>query len=285
MKTRFLFNLLFLFLAAEFPSAAQAGTQSEYKALRNYCFAVARWQSGGNRGAPPTKGNLTDVAQFSPYCATVLGMDKLYIPRNQAEKQTVLAKIESDMSFLISQLPGDHYLLPEVHAQLGKALYLANDYAAAETNLLKALSLDPGHAPVYVTLAELYRSTKRKDKAVEAVRAGLALSPEITSLRRIARELGITVNKTPPPAKTPAPKAMAETEVKATPPTPIEANAGRAKTEATPTPATEGALPPPADSGEIGRPGNPWCRFCPANEAAPAAPSPATPGVIPKDWQ
>lgn len=276
MKTRFLFNLLFLFLAAQFPSAAQAGTQSEYKALRNYCFAVAGWQSGGNRGAPPSKGDLTDIARFTPYCATVLGMSKLYIPRNQAEKQVVLAKIENDMGFLISQLPGDHYLLPEVYAQLGKALYLADDYAAAETNLLKALSLDPGHAPVYVTLAELYRSTKRKDKAVEAVRAGLALSPEITGLRRIARELGISVDETPPPA---------ETEVEATPATPIEANAGRAKTEAAPTPAPEAAPSPPAVSVEIGRPGNPWCRFCPSNEAAPAAPSPATPGVIPKDWQ
>ena len=263
---------LSLLIAANFPGAAQAGTEAEYQALHTYCIGLIKWRLGGGKVARPYDQGLADIEYFLPYCEAMVSTGKLYTARSPTELRVTLAGIQTGLEFLISQLPRDHYLLPEVYAQLGKALYLARKYDVAEANLLEAVGLDPRHAAAYSTLADLYRDSKRRDKAIEAARAGLALDPERSSLRRIARELGIDVNKI---KKAPLPAAKAA----------VKDDAAPAKPDAAPDPVPDAAATPPWDAAESGHPGNPWCRFCPENQAAPAAPSPSTPGVIPKDWR
>lgn len=276
MKIRSLFGALglplCLLVAAESPATAHAGTETEYQALRTYCIGLVKWRLDGGKGARPHDQGLADIEHFSPYCEALVGMGKLYTARNPTELRVALAGIQTGLEFLIAQLPREHYLLPEVYAQLGKALYLARKYGEAETHLLEAVALDPRHAAAYSSLADLYRDTKRRDKAIEAARTGLAVDPERSSLRRIARDLGIDVGKI---KKAPLPAAKAEKKADPSP----------AKPDTTSPAAPDAAATPPWDAGELGHPGNPWCRFCPENQAAPAASSPSTPGVIPKDWR
>jgi len=275
MKIRNLLSVLFILLASECPAVASAGNEADYIALQSYCIDLNNWSVGKRQGPRPSTRGLKDIVWFNHYCAAIDGVKQMYSARTAAEKRSLMHGIEQNVEYTIKNNPG-HYLLPTVYAFLGNAYFFTHDYANAEANLLKALSLDPRHASVYITLAELYKNNKRLDKAEQAVRAGLDLNPDLKSLKRIARELGITVE----PAKPAAETVNAKEEVAATPP--VKEDGVQSKPPRTQTTAAEAAATPPQNRVENGRPDNPWCRFCPDTPANPPHPSPSTLGVAPK---
>lgn len=278
MKIRNLLSVLFVLLATECPSVALGGTEAQYAALQNFCAETNLWRKSGEQGPLPSSRamGLGDLIFFNHYCDAVGKLDNLYAARNETQIRNSMASIVRGVQYTIDNNP-NHYLLPEVQSTLGKAFYVTHDYVRAEVNLLKALSLDPRHAPVYVTLAEVYRDTKRLDKAKEAVRAGLALNPDLKGLQRLGRELGIAVE----PAKPAAEKVKAKEATTITPPAREGVVPVQSKAAGTQAKVGEDAATPSENPVDIGQPGDPWCRFCPDTPAAPPASTPAMPGVVP----
>ncbi|PIX95771.1 MAG: hypothetical protein CO126_05480 [Hydrogenophilales bacterium CG_4_9_14_3_um_filter_63_34] len=267
----FLFSRIALPLAlAGLPILAQAGTQAEYRALNAWCIGQLASKAGAGK-TPYAKVTVAprDNANFEHYCEAYGGVQIMYGVRDAGRKGTILAAVQTHLQFLIDALSADHYLLPEVYALLGKALYLNNHPAEAEIALHRALQLDPQHAAVYATLADIYVDSKRRALAEEAIRTGLALDPGSKKLRRVARRLGIPIPPTPKPQKADGVKPIKEEAA------PSKPDTAAAKGEAV-------TAPKAPDSAEIGSPTNPFCRFCTSIPPSYPATSPSTPGVVPK---
>lgn len=256
---------LFAFLFA-CTQASLAGTTEDYHSLRAWCISLKKAQATGKQGnlLPPPR----DAEDFRPYCEAYAATNALYTARRKVEIKTALTVAMNATDQVIAKVAADHYLLPEVHALRGKAYFLAKDHENTERALQEALRLDPRHVGAHATLADLYLTSKRTAKAVETVRAGLALDPEQKSLRRIARKLGVTYKPPTAPAKR-APVAERAEE---------KASVARAA-----TPPQDAAEIDKATPTAIGSAQNPWCRFC--TDIAPSYPatSPSTPGVVPTD--
>lgn len=162
----------------------------------------------------------------------------------------------------------DFVLLPEVHLQKGLLYSLQKQDAKAAAAFTKAIDGNPRLPKAYAELAGYYVRMKNKKTALETVTRGLQNNPESKVLKRLYKELGGTLPFPEPAQAAPSPAAT-EAKPQAPEPAAVEPSAVKAATEAPVNPT-------------IGAPNNPWCRFCTEMQAAPAAATPSTPGVIPK---
>lgn len=264
MKKPILNRAAWLLLLSGLPLFAQAGTPEQYKALNSWCEAIIHNFSYPNQRIP-LPPQPPDSAAYGHYCDAMQSHNKLYTaPKSRLPFH--MGELLGNTNYVISSSPNNDPLLPEVYALLARSYLLIKNYSGASSNISKTLALDPRHAAIHVTQAELLLELKQKDKAADVVRMGLALAPEMKALQRLARQLGIATTKasvTPvapePPPTTPA----VETRVD-NPKAPLDQG-------------SSAALPP----ANIGSPTNPWCRFCPDTAAAPPEPTPSMPGVVP----
>lgn len=268
------FTMTLLLAIACFPPAALAVGAEDYQALKLWC--IERENKDQHAGVrKPATPSRQDHTHFHHYCYALNALNKAYVARNEMDRRYQLEQVIGETNYVLTNVAAGHPLLPEVHTLRGQAYSLGHKTADAERELLKALQMDPSHLDAHITLARLYSDTKRKDKAIEVVRSGLALAPDNKTLRRIGEKLGVEL---PSPEEKPA------------------AVAPDAAAAASNEPAPVGAVLPKVDPAQpesdvslidipIGSPTNPWCRFCPDTPAAPPASSPSTPGVVPKDWK
>jgi tetratricopeptide (TPR) repeat protein len=271
MKLSASFGLAFLGLACLTPVASCAGTAEQYSALDKFCVDLARWNESGRRtGFPRTI--LQDIGDFHHYCNAFDDMNRMYVLSDRKKLRDALVSVENNIGYMTSHIPPNHYLISEVYSVLGRAEYLAKRYPSAEAALLKAQQLDPKNVRIYPHLARLYLDTRRRDKAADAVREGLAVEPGFKPLRRLAQELGIRVEPPAEPKGSKAVTAMQPKSAAAAKPTKSDA--------ATSSRATESRPSAGGDAG-IGSPNNPYCRFC--TDVPPANPvTSSSPGVVPK---
>jgi Flp pilus assembly protein TadD len=71
----------------------------------------------------------------------------------------------------------------EAHGNLGTHYIGSGDFAAAETEFLTALRLNPGAVGSRANLADLYRQQNRDDDAEQVIRAGLEANADNAALR------------------------------------------------------------------------------------------------------
>lgn len=249
-------------VAAVLAFTAQAGTQGEYQALRSWCVERNKhkddlaWQSANNP---------KNYFHFQHFCSAMRAMDKMYSARNRQEVQYSVSLVQQELGYVITHVPVEHSLMPEVYALRGKAEFFGNAISKAEVSLVRALQLDPNHVGAHITLVDLYIDTKRKDKAIEAIRAAIAVAPEHKGVRHKAKELGVDV-----------PEIVAQEkkleDAPAQPEKPVISTVPKVEAEptvATPQPAmapaeneTEKASTQGAQQTKGGTANNPWCRFC-----------------------
>lgn len=228
-----------------------AGTQAEYRALQQWCVGRDKWTEEGRKTNYP---NPPEYFHFHHYCGALNAMKSLYTATSKVRMNYAAQSVMGETGYVINHVPESHTLMPEVYALRGKAMAIVKQNARAETNLVKALQLDPKHVGAYATLANLYFDTKRRAKAEETVKTGLSVDSQNKALRRMASDLGIKVEALKPEDVTvelpvqPAPKA--EVVV-------VEPASAPAEVDSAPTNATSPEPP------KIGSPTNPWCRFCP----------------------
>lgn len=289
--------VIFPFLLCCLPTAPViAGTQAEYQALQQWCVGRDKWTAEGKHTDYP---NPPEYFHFHHYCAAMNAMNKLYSMIDARKQQYQAGLVVGETGYVLTHVAENHPLMPEVYALRGRALALIKQTGQAETNLMKALQLDPRHVGAYSSLGNLYLDSGRKAKAIESAKAGLTADPQNKSLRRLAGKLGMNLEelKLEPTALAGQPTQTSPGKLGDTP----AMDAAKSATEKSPATAVvpaapagpaedgKGAHAPPAKPAEkpVNRdasPKNPWCRFCPDSTDSPPSPDPAAsrPEAAPK---
>lgn len=196
---------IFVAAALVVSTCASAGTESDYRALRSWCVQRNAHQ---NDAAWKAAHNDQRYMHFQHYCLAMISEGMLISP-SSGQGKNALGSVLGETSYVISHVPDSHFLMPEVYAMRGRALFLGKRHAEAEKELNHALRLDPSHSGALGYLASLYIETNRKGKAVDLVRAGLALAPDNKRLRQLGKELKIDLppEDSAPAAKIPEPES------------------------------------------------------------------------------
>ncbi|KAI5916668.1 MAG: hypothetical protein JSR64_02930 [Nitrospira sp.] len=245
-----IFRNLAVLAAAGLSAQAYGGTEADYQALRSWCVQRSAHE---NDTAWQAANSPLKYFHFHHYCFAMKVENKLIAPRDAAERKRVVDEIVGQISYVVSHVQPDHFLLPEAYALRGRALYVGKRNVEAESDLLRALQLDPRHTRAAAQLATLYMNTNRRSDAANVVRATLELMPGDYRLRPLAKELKIELPpERPPQAVEKAPIAP-----------PSEAADNKAPSIVVP-PSDSPEPVGPAEAGvETAVTG---CRFCPPEE-------------------
>ncbi len=301
MNRYVLVSLAPLLLSCLLPAQGIAGTQAEYQALQQWCLGRDKWTAEGRHYDYP---NPEHYLHFHHYCAAMNAMNRLYSTVESKQQQYQAGLVVGETGYVISHAAESHPLMSEVYALRGKALALIKQTGKAESSLMKALQLDPGHIGAYATLGNLYLDTRRKAKAIETAKAGLAVDPQSKPLRRLASKLAIKLEEiksgearaeSAAPQDHPgaagdksrkdASKSQAEPAPSAAvPPSASSSVSSEKQVIETPTRLEEKSADRESTPAKVGSSKNPWCRFCPEpnEQSAPPAQKPSMPEAIPK---
>lgn len=155
--------------------------------------------------------------------------------------------------------PASFPLLPEIHTSRGRILLKMGRPGEAIAELNKVIEMKPDYEPAYIELSEYYLTTGKKQNAISILEKGVENNPSPSRLLKRLEKLGKPFKGTP--------------------------GSALARQQATDSPPSESTVSPPAPSGSkgsdqpapsdpsngatggaapaIGKPGNPYCRFCP----------------------
>lgn len=247
---RAIFRNLVALAAVGLSAQAFAGTEADYQALRSWCVQRNAHQ---NDSAWQAANNPMKYFHFHHYCFAMLVENKLIAPRDAAERKAVVNEIVGQISYVVGHVKPDHFLLPEAYALRGRALYVGKRNVEAESDLLRAVQLDPRHTRAAAQLAMLYMNTNRRSDAANVVRATLEQMPGDYRLRQLGKELKLELPPEQPP--------QAVEKVPAAPPSEAADN-NVPRAEVTPSDSPESVAP--AVTG-VETPVS-GCRFCPPEE-------------------
>lgn len=208
------------------------------------------------------------------YCDALMHFNRYYKSRNAEDRKFFLKNALDNINYMFSHAlptqPRD-VLLPEMHFTKGKVLLVAGRDFEAAREFLQAIQLKPDYAAPYAALADFYLKIGKKQDALKILEEGLRQVTASRSLVRRYQELG---GKNPLPA--PPPPAAATTQP-GSPESPPSASAVTESKENVVPPMMESQDSKPKQAHQeeavpekIGSPSNPWCRFCPDAERAPA---------------
>lgn len=247
--------------------SAQAGTPEQYQALNNWCLFNYNVK-GPKTAAMPQQPS--DAVHFHHYCGGLEAVNRMSTGGVRYNSYGDYGMAQKEFGYVLANTPPNNYLIPEVHAALGRAHYLRRSFGEAAASMNKAIELDPRHSAVYVLLADMFIEMKRPDEARKLVQRAIEQAPINKGLRRLAKQLDVTIPEQPAP---PPPQVAVDTTG-----APAEAVAASSSPGAA-LPGRQAQQPYMAPV-EIGSPTNPWCRFCTDIPPASAGSTPSTPGVI-----
>lgn len=260
-KCRSIIALAGILTIGSLPAAVYAGTEMEYRDLRNWCAARDKWTEEGRKTPFSTPDGYF---HFHHYCRAVRWMNDSFKFRKEEDKRHAFVNVHNSLQYVLDKVPGDHFLIPEVYAVKGSAFVLEGKKAQAESALVRAHQLDPSHVDANITLARIYMETNRKERATDLVRRGLAAAPDSKSLLRLAKDVGIPESEITAIIEDATMKAAekaaaggAEQERAASAPTETKHETKQAEPPVNSAPAASSEPP------KIGSPTNPYCRFCP----------------------
>lgn len=186
-------------------------------------------------------------------------------PRVNAYRQAL-----NDIDYVLHKSPPPSFpLLPEIHTSRGRILLKMDKPGEGIAELNNAINLKPDYEPAYMQLSDYYLNTGKKQNAISILEKGVENNPSPSRLLRKLKKLGKPYQGTPgsavakhqetdspslePIAGQSAPSGATGTDQTA------PSDSGAAASGAGPAQSDSEAAAPPA----IGKPGNPYCRFCP----------------------
>lgn len=191
------------------------------------------------------------------YCDGLRFLDRAYASmRDKDDMRYNLQRSIGNFDYVLSHTPEDYSMRGEVHVGKARALKLLGKRGEAVSEYHKALRYSLESPDVYVALADHYKETGDKQKALELVTEGLKHNPNAKALKRRYSELGGKLPYPEPIQKVEAETAKPETKAVENQPKP-EAPVTVAPTE--PASVSVDSTTEP----KIGSPKNPYCRFCP----------------------
>jgi len=192
------------------------------------------------------------------YCSGLRYLDRAYSAmQNKRDMQYKLGVAINNFDYVLEHTAADYVMRGEVHVAKGRALNLAGRKSAAVAEFNKALRYELGAPDAYQAMADHYRETGNKEKALEMATEGLRLNPDSRGLKRRYTELG---------GKLPYPAAIEPVPVETQATSPDETAVSTPASPAEPAVDTPVAATPavePVSPAPIGTPKNPYCRFCP----------------------
>lgn len=236
--------------------------------------AFARWKSILGQ----------DFIHIHHYCAGLNFIQRATAQFSRKDREGTLGAAVREMDYVLTHAQPDFSMRPEILTSRATALSLLGKDGEAAVNLETAIQLNPKFSGAYRSLADLQVKLHQRERALETVTAGLQNIPDDRGLQRRYDQLG---GKKPYPA--PLEKAQAA-------PAPAQsaeqlAPGDLAAKRATGSDGSESAAAERAESAadraastsappNAAKQANPWCRFCPDDDPAPA-PAPSTPPAEP----
>lgn len=238
-----------------------------------------------------------DFGHIHHYCYALIFISRYHGAfGDKVAKKSSAQEAIGNLDYVINHSNPNFSMLPDVYLDKGALLAAEGLYAAALTNIIKAIELKKDNKRAYGVIANVYISLKQTDKALSYVTEGLRYNPSSKQLRRQYLELG---GKEPFPepykmgdkeekikategAATQEKNKPAETMIK--PSTDISdqetlRGSNKAAPEKTNTPQVQEIKQTQEVKKEkFGTANNPWCRFCPepVEKKDPAASGTAT---------
>lgn len=252
-------------------SAATAGavswdkpTDAEVAALPPYCMAkfrgvnVEQWERA--------LGSIYEHVHH--YCGALVYISRYYKTSNPQDRKFFMNNIINNLNYMTTHADQNSPLMPEIYFTKGRFLMYADKNAEGIEAFRHAIQLKPDYALPYDAIADFYTGIKNKQDALEILKEGLRQIPNSPTLKRRYHELG---GKLPLPEVPPSEDRKAQTKSQA----PVPAVTENTIVETAPLVAPQTSKPEEAPPDEtppqkIGTPSNPWCRFCPDVESAPA---------------
>lgn len=257
--------LLSLTVLAATANAASQWTDSEIKAMPPYCAArlhKAPAQEDYWKGAIGP-----DYLHVHHYCEGIGYLNRYYNAASARDKKFNLQSAMGNLNYIASNANPSGSLMPGIYMNRGQVNSLLKQDAAAISDLLKAIELDPKLTRAYSLAVDHYLKLNQKGRALELATDGVRRNPDSTVLQRLYVKAGGALPYPQPLAPPVQPAEAAKTEGSADAPLDKSANPAAQPPASADTGAAkaigEGAPAAPAADPKIGSPSNPWCRFCP----------------------
>ena len=124
------------------------------------------------------------------YCWGLMKTNRaLFLARGQQARRFYLADSLTEFDYVITRVPDDFILLPEILARKGENLILLGRGQVGVLELERAIELKPDYWPPYAYISDFHKRAGDLTKAREILERGLALSPDAKGLLRRADEL------------------------------------------------------------------------------------------------
>lgn len=199
------------------------------------------------------------------YCDGLRFIDRAYAAMsNKREMNYYLERSIAGFDYVLRATQESYAMRGEVHVGKARALKLMGRNAEAATEYQKALHYKLDSPDVYIAVADFYKESGNKTKALEMVTEGLKINPDSRGLKRRYTELG---GELPYPAAEVKTTSAEESKVEDKPEEEpgIEQPPREVASEAVDAdkPTAQPQVIPQVEPAKIGSPTNPYCRFCP----------------------
>jgi hypothetical protein len=156
-----------------------------------------------------------DLIHIHHYCRGLqLTHHALFFARDSRERLRNLRYSLAEFEYVLGNATPNFILRPEILTKKGENLILLDSGVQAITPLRQAIQLKPDYWPPYVALSDYYKKTGDRAQAKEWLEKGLAVAPNVKTMkaRLVELEGSAAKVKSAPPAQQPAksPPAAAE---------------------------------------------------------------------------
>lgn len=94
-----------------------------------------------------------------------------------------------DIDYVLSRVPDDFYLLPEIRTRKGEVLVMLDRGGEGLSEFQRAVEIDPNYWPAYAGMSDYFRDTGQIAKARQSLEKGLSAVPNTRALTRRLAEL------------------------------------------------------------------------------------------------
>lgn len=124
------------------------------------------------------------------YCWGLMKTNRaLFLARGQQARHFYLSDSLTEFDYVITRVPDDFILLPEILARKGENLILLGKGQVGVFELERAIELKPDYWPPYAYISDFHKRAGDLTKAREILEQGLAHSPDAKGLLRRADDL------------------------------------------------------------------------------------------------
>lgn len=178
-------------LAVEAPRAAdQRFSERDVAMLPDFCRY--RMDQGANPDEYARYERLIGpmFLHVHHYCYGLAYTNQAKLRRvSQRDRDHLLSQSITEFQYVISRVPADFVLLPEILTKTGENLLRLRRIPEALSTLQRAVESKPDYWPAYAVLSDHYKGLGEVDKAREWLEKGIAASPNSRALELRKREL------------------------------------------------------------------------------------------------